>query len=103
MVEREAVLEAVRLARLDLAPDELDRILAQVAGILAHIEELEGVPLGEAPALGGIAEADAPLRPDARDADRLKEPPERNAPAWADGFFTLPRLAAMEGTREAET
>jgi Asp-tRNA(Asn)/Glu-tRNA(Gln) amidotransferase C subunit len=95
-------MAAVRLARLDLAPDELDRILAQVAEILVHIEELDSVPLGDAPALGGIAEADAPLRPDVRDPDVLAAPPSASAPAWAEGFFTLPRLAAMDGTREAD-
>jgi aspartyl/glutamyl-tRNA(Asn/Gln) amidotransferase C subunit len=94
-------MEAVRLARLDLDPAELDRILTQVSGILAHIEELEAVPLGDAPALGGIAETDAPLRSDVRDPDPLATPPAALAPEWMDGFFALPRLAAMDASRES--
>lgn len=101
MVDRQAVMEAVRLARLDLAPAELERILTQVSGILEHIEALEAVPLGDAPAIGGVAEDDAPLREDTPAADPLASPVSALAPEWADGFFALPRLAAMDSPRGA--
>lgn len=102
MVGREAVMEAVRLARLDLATEELDRLVAQVAGILDHIETLEAVALGDAAPLGGIAESDAPLRGDTHDPDALATPPAALAPEWVDGFFALPRLAALDTQRETK-
>jgi hypothetical protein len=36
------------------------------------------------------------MRADAPGADPLAFPPERLAPAWYDGFFTVPRLSAMQ-------
>jgi Asp-tRNA(Asn)/Glu-tRNA(Gln) amidotransferase C subunit len=102
VVGHDAVMAAVRLARLDLASDELERIVAQVANILDHIEELSAVAVGDAPAVGGITEADAPLRQDVDGPDPLMHPPSALASGWVDGFFTLPRLAAMEATGEAE-
>jgi aspartyl-tRNA(Asn)/glutamyl-tRNA(Gln) amidotransferase subunit C len=93
---RAAIVAAVRLARLELSADALDRLAAQVADILDHVEELAAVSLEGAEAIGGIADWAAPRRADEPAADPLHGPLAALAPAWQDGFFTVPRLASME-------
>lgn len=97
---RDAIVAAVRLARLDLTPDALERIAAQVADILSHVEELAALPVDGVEAVGGVAEGGAPRRADVPGADALHAPPSAFAPAWQDGFFTVPRLASMDAPPE---
>lgn len=44
----------------------------------------------------GPEHGSAPLRSDVTAPDRLERSPAQLAPAWQDGFFTVPRLAALE-------
>jgi aspartyl/glutamyl-tRNA(Asn/Gln) amidotransferase C subunit len=101
VVTHDDIVRAVRLARLELSPSALARLAAQVADILSHVEELGAIPVEGAEAVGGIAEGTAPRRPDEPGADRLHVAPAQFAPAWVDGLFTVPRLAAMEAASEA--
>lgn len=101
-VTREEVLRVAALARLRLEPREVERMTAQLNAILDHADALGA---GDAGAVdeGDDAAAPPPLRADEPPADPLAFGPERLAPAWADGFFTVPRLSAHEGqeTRDA--
>lgn len=78
---------AARLARLSLAPDELDALARDLAAVLARIDELRHVagaePNGDVPAF---------LRADEPGADPLCEPPATFAPEWRGGWFTVPRI-----------
>jgi len=95
-----AVLHVATLARLRLRADEVERLTGELNDILAHMAELAGAETAEAepePA----TEWPAPLRPDDAPPDVLGLPPERLAPAWEEGFFTVPRLSAMDTPGEA--
>lgn len=90
MVTRDDVLRAARLARLALEPEEVDRLTAELEQVLRHVEamgelDVAGVPPFEADAV-------APVREDVPGADPLARDPSAIAPAWRDGFFTVPRL-----------
>ncbi len=94
------VLHVAALARLRLRPEEVERLTGQLNDILSHVAELASAETSQVepePA----TQWPAPLRADDAPPDALKLPPERLAPAWADGFFTVPRLAAMETPGEA--
>jgi aspartyl-tRNA(Asn)/glutamyl-tRNA(Gln) amidotransferase subunit C len=96
-VTRQDVEAIAALARLRLEPGEADRLALQLNSILEHMDELRQVPIEGVPPFA-IAAADvAPPRSDETGADVLREPLERVAPAWTDGFFTVPRLAAQRG------
>jgi aspartyl-tRNA(Asn)/glutamyl-tRNA(Gln) amidotransferase subunit C len=89
------VLHVAALARLRLSAAEVEKLTAQLNDILAHVTEL-----AEA-GTGGIEPEPATtwparLRADDQPADTLALPPAELAPAWAAGFFTVPRLSAME-------
>jgi aspartyl-tRNA(Asn)/glutamyl-tRNA(Gln) amidotransferase subunit C len=95
-VSRDDVLAVAKLARLRLSAQEIERLTEQLNSILDHMDELRGVPLAGVPAMGGAAEGAAPLRDDVPAADPLAQPPAAFAAAWQDGFFTVPRLAALD-------
>ncbi len=89
------VLHVAALARLRLSAAEVEKLTAQLNDILAHVNEL-----AEAGTAGVEPEPattwPARLRGDEEPADTLAFPPAELAPAWAEGFFTVPRLAAMD-------
>lgn len=94
-VSRDEVLHVARLARLRLSEAEVTRFTDQMNDILSHVEALAQVESTSAPAVD-IALGPAPLRADEPGADVLDRPPEALAPGWTDGFFTLPRLPALD-------
>lgn len=95
-VSRQDVWQVARLARLRLTPDEVERYTVQLNGILAHVEELRELDVEGVEAVGGATEWVAPLHPDEVAPDALKRPVAELAPAWQDGFFTVPRIAALD-------
>jgi aspartyl/glutamyl-tRNA(Asn/Gln) amidotransferase C subunit len=94
-VTRAQVREIAALARLLLNEEETTRFAVQLATILDHALELEQAAEDVMPDRGGSSAA-LPLRADAPGADALALPPAELAPAWHDGFFTVPRLSAMQ-------
>ncbi len=96
------VLHVAALARLRLRPEEVERLTGQLNDILAHVAELAAAETAEVepePA----TEGPAPLRTDGAPPDPLQRPPAELAPDWEEGFFTVPRLAAMDAPEEASS
>lgn len=85
------VRHVARLARLGLGEERIPSLVAELNGILGHMDELQRVDIS------GVTETHAvtasPLRDDMAPADRLQRPREAFGPATRDGFFLVPRLA----------
>lgn len=91
------VRHVARLAALEVPEEELPRLVAELDAIVAYVARLAGA-VGPAPAEPFLPGPDrAPLRPDVVDPAPLARPPAAFAPEFQDGFFTVPRLPAMEG------
>ena len=88
------VLAVARLARLTLTAEEVDGMAADLRGILRHIDALRTVAGGaDMPAAElTTGSSQSSLRADVPGADPLVLPPADLAPAWHEGFFTVPRL-----------
>jgi len=85
------VLHVAQLARLAIDDARLPGLVAELNGILEHIDALQQATL---PAdIGGRAEAGMPLRADDVPPVALQRTREAFAPATRDGFFLVPRLA----------
>lgn len=95
ITERE-VRQIALLAKLELSEDELREMADDLGAILGHMEELEGVDLGAAAAIGGVSTHVAPFRDDVPGADPLQRDIGDFAPARSEGFFLVPRLAALD-------
>lgn len=92
-VSRDRVHAIAALARLRLSDAEAELFAGQLSEILEHVAELGDIAeTADEPGHDGAA----PLRPDEPATDALRAPPRQFAPGWADGFFTVPRLEAMD-------
>lgn len=96
-IRKEDVLHVARLAELDVAEADLPKLVEQMQGIVAFVEQLNEVPAGEQapPFLAGPTEV--VLRSDDQPAVPLVRGPAAFAPEFIQGFFAVPRLGAMEG------
>jgi aspartyl-tRNA(Asn)/glutamyl-tRNA(Gln) amidotransferase subunit C len=84
------------LARLELSDEEITAFTGQLNDILTHVADLESADVGAVSALTGAAEWPAPLRADQPGADPLNVPATALSKAAEQGFFTVPRLAALD-------
>ena len=90
------VARLAELARIDLSPDELERIAPQldvILGAVAQVQEVasaEVPPMSHALPLVNVFRADE-VRPSLTQADALAA-----APAAEDGRFRVPRILGEE-------
>ena len=85
------VLHAAQLARLSIDDARLPDLVAELNGILGHIDALQRATI---PADVGEGDpAGMPLRPDDVLSVTLQRPREAFGPDTRDGFFLVPRLA----------
>ena len=111
MIDREQVLHVARLARLELTGEEVERMSAELSGVLDHIEkigelDLENVPPDLAPDVGqnSAASRRAAAEPPARGRFRSgpRHPGRRLPRPEPDGarMSEIADLTATELTRE---
>lgn len=92
MMDAKAVDHVARLGRLDLTPEERERLARQLGGILAYIEKLKELPTEKVEPLVHAIDArnafrdDAP-RPCLSPNEALAAAPDREA-----DFFKVPRV-----------
>lgn len=96
------VRHVARLARVGLEDAKLPALVAELNGILAHMEVLAQVPSAGAAATADAAREGMRPRPDQLGAAvPLATPREQFAPAMRAGFFLVPRLGTHEGAGDA--
>lgn len=95
-VTPEEVRRIAALARLRLDAREVQEMSLQLSSILDHMEALRQVEIGSVEPMASVTDRTAPLREDRGAPDALQRPPAELAPEWAEPFFTVPRLAALD-------
>lgn len=97
-VTKEEVRRIAALARLRLDDETVERLAADLTGILEHVGRLEEVDVSSVAEAHRPTEGAAPFRDPELEPDPMEEgEPARGAPAWRDGFFLVPRLPGVEG------
>jgi aspartyl-tRNA(Asn)/glutamyl-tRNA(Gln) amidotransferase subunit C len=93
MAEHEINVEYVaHLARLELTPEEKQKIGAQLANVLTYIEKLKEVDVsGVEPTAHAFPLVNV-TRPDEVRPSLSQEEALRNAPAHANGLFIVPKI-----------
>jgi len=88
-ISREEAKRIAELAHLEFDDAGLQRMADEMTKILSYIDQLKEVE-GEwsAADLGG----ETPLREDVARPGIPREAVERNAPAWRDGHFVVPKV-----------
>jgi aspartyl-tRNA(Asn)/glutamyl-tRNA(Gln) amidotransferase subunit C len=92
-IDREEAARIATLAHLKFDDAGLDRMSEEMTKILSYIDQLAAIDVS------GFEEGDAratPLRADEPHASIDRELAARNAPAWRDGFFVVPKVIGGE-------
>ena len=81
------------LARIELTPEEEDRLTEQLASIVRYCEQLQEVNTENiAPTSAVVHEADRKLRPDIPEKGLDRDIVLAQAPDAVDGFFRVPKI-----------
>jgi aspartyl-tRNA(Asn)/glutamyl-tRNA(Gln) amidotransferase subunit C len=90
MITRDDVLHVARLARLELAEPEIERMIQDLGKILGYMAELNQLDTRAVPPTAHIAVDEAPFRADEVVAGLPSETALREAPRQSDGGFAVP-------------
>ncbi|HWF53502.1 MAG TPA: Asp-tRNA(Asn)/Glu-tRNA(Gln) amidotransferase subunit GatC [Solirubrobacteraceae bacterium] len=94
MIDREQVLYVARLARLQLSDDEVERMAAELSGVLEHIEKIGELELDGVPPTTHVLDVVNALRPDEPVPSFPAEVILAAAPDPVDGGFGVPSPGA---------
>ena len=97
------VRHVAALARLAVPERQIPELVAQLNGILSHMDALGQVKTTGVMAAAGVGDAAMPLRADIGPPIPLARPLESFAPQSRDGFLLVPRLATHEGSGDDES
>jgi aspartyl-tRNA(Asn)/glutamyl-tRNA(Gln) amidotransferase subunit C len=92
-IDRDEARRVAELAHLEFDDAGLDRMASEMTKILTYIDQLREVDAS------GFEERDVtvtPLREDEPRPSIDRELVARNAPAWRDGFFVVPKVIGGE-------
>ncbi len=92
-IDRDEARRVAGLAHLEFDDAGLDRMASEMTKILTYIDQLREVDVE------GFEERDATVTPMRADEPRppvVNDAVSRNAPAWRDGFFVVPKVIGGE-------
>ena len=90
-IDRDEARRIADLAHLEFDDASLDRMAAEMAKILGYIEKLAEVESG-AQAPPPVPTEPTPMREDATHPSLERDAVAKNAPAWSNGFFVVPKV-----------
>jgi len=91
------VVKVSRLARLDVTPDEVQRITTQMAGMLEHFADIDALDLSDIEPMTQPYPLSNVVREDVVVTGLDREEVLANAPAAEDGRFRVPPIVGLDG------
>jgi aspartyl-tRNA(Asn)/glutamyl-tRNA(Gln) amidotransferase subunit C len=91
------VVKVSRLARLDVTPDEVQRITTQMAGVLEHFADIDALDLSGIEPMTQPYPLSNVFREDVVVTGLDREEVLANAPAAEDGRFRVPPIVGLDG------
>ena len=92
-IDRDEARRIAGLAHLEFDDAGLDRMASEMTKILTYIDQLREVSVEAVEENGAAA---TPMRDDEPRPSLDRELVARNAPAWRDGFFVVPKVIGGE-------
>ena len=96
-ISAEVVVKVSRLARLDVTPDEVQRITTQMAGMLEHFADIDSLDLSDIEPMTQPYPLSNVFREDVVVTGLDREEVLANAPAAEDGRFRVPPIVGLDG------
>ena len=100
-VTHDDVRHVAELARLAVDDERLDHLVAELNGILTHMDVLSQVDTSKVEQITSAPVESTPLRSDSSGPLPMLTPRESFAPSMRDGFFIVPRLASHEDAADS--
>jgi aspartyl-tRNA(Asn)/glutamyl-tRNA(Gln) amidotransferase subunit C len=94
VIDRDQVLHVARLARLELSDAEVDRMAAELSGILEHVDRISELDLEGVEPTSHVVELENVLRADEPRPSLNRDAALANAPDPSDGAFRVPSPGA---------
>ena len=91
------MVKVSRLARLDVTPDEVQRITTQMAGMLEHFADIDALDLSDVEPMTQPYPLSNVFREDVVITGLDREEVLANAPAAEDGRFRVPPIVGLDG------
>ena len=91
------MVKVSRLARLDVTPDEVQRITTQMAGMLEHFADIDALDLSDIEPMTQPYPLSNVFREDVVVTALDREEVLANAPAAEDGRFRVPPIVGLDG------
>ena len=91
------MVKVSRLARLDVTPDEVQRITTQMAGMLEHFADIDALDLSDIEPMTQPYPLSNVFREDVVITGLDREEVLANAPAAEDGRFRVPPIVGLDG------
>lgn len=91
------MVKVSRLARLDVSPDEVQRITSQMAGMLEHFADIDALDLSGVEPMTQPYPLSNVFREDVVVTGLDREEVLANAPAAEDGRFRVPPIVGLDG------
>lgn len=100
-VTQDDVRHVAELARLAVDEKRLDPLVAELNGILQHMDVLSQVDTSTVDSLMSVPIDSTPLRSDSSGPLPMATSRESFAPSMKDGLFIVPRLASHEDASDS--
>jgi aspartyl-tRNA(Asn)/glutamyl-tRNA(Gln) amidotransferase subunit C len=94
------VEEIALLARLELAPDEAERLRAELGAILGYVEQLKSCDVTGVEPMTHAVPMDLPLRADVAEPSIPVDDALAAAPRREDDFFAVPKIIDAPGAEK---
>jgi aspartyl-tRNA(Asn)/glutamyl-tRNA(Gln) amidotransferase subunit C len=91
------VAKVARLARLDLSPEEIERMTAQLDGMLEHFADVDALDLADVAPMTQPFPLVNVFRADVVQPGLDRDEVLAAAPAAQDGRFRVPPITGLEG------
>lgn len=91
-LDKATVARIAMLARIRVTEDDSERLAGELSQIMDWIEQLDEVDTGSAAPMTSVVDDSFPKRDDTVDDGGYPDQITANAPAPADGFFTVPKV-----------
>src|SRR5262245_58893608 len=91
-LDRQEVEQIARLARLELDPEEIERLSGELAAILEYMERIRALDTGDAPPMTHAVPLDLRLREDRQEAALDVESAVGAAPDSERDCFRVPHI-----------
>jgi aspartyl-tRNA(Asn)/glutamyl-tRNA(Gln) amidotransferase subunit C len=90
VIDRDEVLHVARLARLELAEDEIEPLARELSAVLDHIAKISELDLDDVAPTSHVVEVTGALRADEPKASLPREIALAQAPAVSGEGFSVP-------------